>query len=700
MRKRSNWLFGIGLMITLVIAMVAIFVTPLTAASTESKRTTAVPAHTVSLSSVAQSTKGQCEVTAVDLIGAWVDAGAPESVPFPFTAEDDADCSGLFATDILPLFTTEDAWFPGSQACTECHFEISPDSRHEMDLSSYAGILTGADALSSPPGAPIILPGDWQNSVLRARLRNNRMPPDWEFEIEETNRDGPLLTLGGGDVYAVDLIAAWVDAGAPDGSFPWTNVDGAAQTGSFATDILPLFTEEDAWFTGSQACTECHFENSPDSRHEMDLSSYEGILTGADALSSPPGVPVVLPGDWANSVLRHRLRDNRMPPGWEFDIEETNRDGPLVQAGVLGAPVTERQPPTAVPTLVAASANPPPPGVPESTITETITTPTIHPVLLGLLGVLTAVFGGVIGVVLLNRFRVKGREPSVPVVATDVALLLFSLLAVSSGALSLYAVASGAFTRTHTIHEEVPYLVEVPVQVPILAEVRLEDWQAQIPAEYETLQNPFTNDPEAIAAGRRLYFSNDCQQCHGDALDGQGKFSKGLAPKPVNLTDPALINLPFMTDTYLYWRLSDGGGQSPFLSAMPAWKSMLTETERWQLIAYIRSQTADYMIDEGQQAAVAIAQQMGCFACHRSESLGRGGTIGPGWDELSEVAASRVPGLSAEEYVHQSIVDPRAFVVEGYEDQALTMPVDFGQRLSDEEMDLMVNFLLSLADDE
>lgn len=68
-----------------------------------------------------------------------------------------------------------------------------------------------------------------------------------------------------------------------------------------------------------------------------------------------------------------------------------------------------------------------------------------------------------------------------------------------------------------------------------------------------------------------------------------------------------------------------------------------------------------------------------------------------GWDELGEVAASRVAGLSAEEYIRQSIVEPQAFTVEGFEDQANTMPPDFGEKLTPEELDLLVDFLANLS---
>jgi hypothetical protein len=72
----------------------------------------------------------------------------------------------------------------------------------------------------------------------------------------------------------------------------------------------------------------------------MDLTSYEGILTGADSLEEPPGVSILGESaagagdfDWDNSKLRARLRNNRMAPGWVFDITEGNRNGPLVLAG-------------------------------------------------------------------------------------------------------------------------------------------------------------------------------------------------------------------------------------------------------------------------------------------------------------------------------------------------------------------------------
>jgi hypothetical protein len=160
------------------------------------------------------------------------------------------------------------------------------------------------------------------------------MPPGWEFDVTEENRDGPTLEINGAEVRAVDLIATWVESGVPE-SDPFGDYNA-----TFDENVLPLFTEDGAWFEGSQACTGCHFANSENSYHEMDLSSYAGILAGADVLEEPPGVSILGESeagagdyDWESAKLHARLRNNRMPPGWEFDITEENRDGPLVMAG-------------------------------------------------------------------------------------------------------------------------------------------------------------------------------------------------------------------------------------------------------------------------------------------------------------------------------------------------------------------------------
>jgi hypothetical protein len=59
---------------------------------------------------------------------------------------------------------------------------------------------------------------------------------------------------------------------------------------------------------------------------------------------------------------------------------------------------------------------------------------------------------------------------------------------------------------------------------------------------------------------------------------------------------------------------------------------------------------------------------------------------------ISERAEDRVAELSAEEYIRQSILQPKSFIVEGYNNRMSTVPA---MLLSEEEVDDLVAFLLT-----
>jgi len=86
----------------------------------------------------------------------------------------------------------------------------------------------------------------------------------------------------------------------------------------------------------------------------------------------------------------------------------------------------------------------------------------------------------------------------------------------------------------------------------------------------------------------------------------------------------------------------------------------------------------------------------GCRLCHSLEPGVR--LVGPSLYGIATAAAERVPGLSAEEYLYQSIVEPDAYVVPGY--PAGTMPPDARERLTEEQIQDLVAFLLTLTGDE
>ena len=83
----------------------------------------------------------------------------------------------------------------------------------------------------------------------------------------------------------------------------------------------------------------------------------------------------------------------------------------------------------------------------------------------------------------------------------------------------------------------------------------------------------------------------------------------------------------------------------------------------------------------------------GCIACHTITGLGGAvGVLGPELDGVATRAATRVPGLSAEEYIRQSIEDPKAFIVEGF----IVPMLELRGTMTDEEFESLVAYLLTL----
>ena len=90
--------------------------------------------------------------------------------------------------------------------------------------------------------------------------------------------------------------------------------------------------------------------------------------------------------------------------------------------------------------------------------------------------------------------------------------------------------------------------------------------------------------------------------------------------------------------------------------------------------------------------ALFFSSHAGCSVCH---SVTPGiELVGPNFSEIGLRAGTRVPGMSAEEYLRESIVDPDAYVVEGY--PAGQMLADYEERLAPDEIDAIIAYLLTL----
>jgi hypothetical protein len=147
----------------------------------------------------------KCQVAAVDLIGAWVSAGYPESGGFQFTGADGSTCEGTFPEDVQPLFVNSNLWYAGALACSSCHNAALLTSNGGLDLSSYEGMRLGTRRPDlSETGDDLFAAGDWEGSVLY----------DWLFLRKHIPlARPPELAAGGPVIFAgVQLSGPAADA--------------------------------------------------------------------------------------------------------------------------------------------------------------------------------------------------------------------------------------------------------------------------------------------------------------------------------------------------------------------------------------------------------------------------------------------------------------------------------------------------------
>lgn len=95
---------------------------------------------------------------------------------------------------------------------------------------------------------------------------------------------------------------------------------------------------------------------------------------------------------------------------------------------------------------------------------------------------------------------------------------------------------------------------------------------AKAPKKAVARPNPLATDPEAQAAGAKL-FAQHCAECHGETAEG-GKKGPSLRASAVQQATPGAI----------FWVLTNGVVRR----GMPVW-SKLPDAQRWQLVSYIKS---------------------------------------------------------------------------------------------------------------
>ncbi len=232
-------------------------------------------------------------------------------------------------------------------------------------------------------------------------------------------------------------------------------------------------------------------------------------------------------------------------------------------------------------------------------------------------------------------------------------------------------------------------------------------------ADYEVQQRA-----EEIEFGASVFVTN-CTRCHGTQAQGITGIAPSLRDNHFFTQRIAEVGWGAGLEDYIVSVVTTGrqvstrpqlyvGGGTP---AMPTWSEKfggpLRDDQIRAVAAFIMNfepyalgqvptvepllPVVDESTPEGRGQVVFL--QAGCNACHTISGLSTG-TIGPVLDGVGLRAATRVEGLTAEEYIHQSIIEPSAYVVEGYADGL--MPQTFAETLTEEQIADLIAFLLTL----
>jgi mono/diheme cytochrome c family protein len=252
------------------------------------------------------------------------------------------------------------------------------------------------------------------------------------------------------------------------------------------------------------------------------------------------------------------------------------------------------------------------------------------------------------------------------------------------------------------------------------------------PAELERITDARAG--RQIESGAVL-FKENCAECHG--VDGKAQLcidysgeEKGCAGLPLNHL-PFLCGEPSERMTQLGWSGSKNDLIFQTISAgrpgtlMPTWSEQfggpMEAHQIEQLTAYILNWSEDPALC-GDEAVVEVVewpesvedlpegdvgsgeelyQINGCFACHGQVDNPDSAVVGPHQGNIANDAATRIPGMSAAQYIYESILDPNAFIAlecpNGPCNDPSQMRLDYAGVLDEQAMADLVAFFMTLT---
>ena len=251
-----------------------------------------------------------------------------------------------------------------------------------------------------------------------------------------------------------------------------------------------------------------------------------------------------------------------------------------------------------------------------------------------------------------------------------------------------------------------------------------EDFNAWIAGMHTAPDTPDAGSPEA--SGKSL-FAGNCSSCHTNNSTSPGSYAQEVSSQQArwngwvsDIENSAIVSAPNLThfgtrstlaagikdlnqESLVEWitdpstikigtRMQDHAA----IYKTADGKAKLTADEISDIAAYLLSLkpgsgTGNEISDtssEGDVDAVEIFVT-NCSACH---STGDDKIVGPGLAGVDDRAGSRVDGLSANEYLEQSLRKPDAFIVDGYTPGLMPN----WEKPGDDSIDALVTYLKTL----
>lgn len=237
----------------------------------------------------------------------------------------------------------------------------------------------------------------------------------------------------------------------------------------------------------------------------------------------------------------------------------------------------------------------------------------------------------------------------------------------------------------------------------------MEEWKVEAAARIQ--------EGEMVIIGARLYEEN-CRKCHGSRGEGLGQLGPALADKHFFIGRMAEVGWLLGIDEYV--AVTTAGGRlmatrplyagNGTTAVMPPWAlsqgGPLRADEITAISRFVMNWQATALgtiilpiidlppSDMGNPATVKNGGEVfskRCLSCHALPDL-PGGNGGPALAGIDVTAAGRIAGLSAADYIRQSVLIPDAFYVEGYAEK--TDAQGCGALLSEVQLEAVIAFLL------